>query len=340
MKICSRCRKTKSFDLFYKSSSRKDGLQRFCKECTKTSNLISRTNRKKLNKENELPGQNSCGKCGLTKSSDQFAKNLSGKDGLNWCCKSCDNTQKNSLLNKNKIRQNVVVPYVKKCWHCKKIKKSNEFFRYNGKSDGLNSACKECDNNRYVSERVAVFNALGGVKCVRCNITEIKFLTVQHINNDGKEHRIHFNPRGLYRDILLNSDKSKYEVLCICCNKEDYLKHLCIESQNLKKAALETVCNGVVKCSCNGCGETALNRLCIDHKISYKTDNEGPRSGPSLYKWITIKKSTFIEKFRRKSKFQVLCHNCNMAKGTYSYCIVHTNTRGRNDSFNDLHIGI
>ena len=37
-KICSKCEKRKSLDLFYKHSARKDGLTSQCKECTNTKN--------------------------------------------------------------------------------------------------------------------------------------------------------------------------------------------------------------------------------------------------------------------------------------------------------------
>lgn len=65
------------------------------------------------------------------------------------------------------------------------------------------------------------------------------------------------------------------------------------------------------KCAC--CGERELKFLAIDHK-----NNDGAAHrravGPSsaVYKWIV--ENGFPD------GFQILCHNCNMAKGIYGEC--------------------
>ena len=67
------------------------------------------------------------------------------------------------------------------------------------------------------------------------------------------------------------------------------------------------------KCTC--CGESTPEFLVIDH-----TNNDGAAhrkeigaaGGSTIYKWL--KKNDYPE------GFQVLCHNCNMAKGFYGQC--------------------
>lgn len=64
---------------------------------------------------------------------------------------------------------------------------------------------------------------------------------------------------------------------------------------------------------CNCCGETELNFLCLDHidgagGMRRKIEGTGER----LYRWI--KKANYPK------TFQVLCHNCNAAKGHYDKC--------------------
>ncbi len=65
--------------------------------------------------------------------------------------------------------------------------------------------------------------------------------------------------------------------------------------------------------SCNCCGENTLEFLCLDH-----INNDGNRQrmihgiGTRMYLWII--------KNEYPTDFQVLCHNCNMAKGLYGQC--------------------
>jgi len=64
------------------------------------------------------------------------------------------------------------------------------------------------------------------------------------------------------------------------------------------------------KCAC--CGESQIEFLCIDHihggGIKYRREAKGGH----FYQWL--KNNNFPE------GYQVLCHNCNMAKGFYGYC--------------------
>ncbi len=68
--------------------------------------------------------------------------------------------------------------------------------------------------------KVSVFEAYGGVKCNCCGEANIKFLTMDHINNDGNVHR-QSNPEagpGLYRWIAKNNYPEGFQVLCWNCN--------------------------------------------------------------------------------------------------------------------------
>lgn len=68
-------------------------------------------------------------------------------------------------------------------------------------------------------------------------------------------------------------------------------------------------------CSC--CGEKEIKFLAIDHingggNIHRRNITNGDKSGGNMCRWL--KKNGF------PSGFQVLCHNCNMAKGFYGQC--------------------
>jgi len=64
-------------------------------------------------------------------------------------------------------------------------------------------------------------------------------------------------------------------------------------------------------CSC--CGEYRIEFLCLDHKYGGGNKHrEDIGSGTPMYKWVI--NNNFPPLFR------VLCHNCNMALGSYGYC--------------------
>ena len=54
------------------------------------------------------------------------------------------------------------------------------------------------------------------IKCICCGEKQIEFLTLDHINNDGKKHRetVH----NLYVWIIHNNFPSGFQVLCMNCN--------------------------------------------------------------------------------------------------------------------------
>jgi len=328
MRICSGCKQEKSFVNFSIDHSR-NSPTRYCRDCMRIASISHRLKIKEKIKSIIFNDTDKvyCNKCESWKTRLQFYKASSTKNGLSSFCKKCDQRKGILLRIKNKSRINVQIPKHKICCKCKTNKQSNSYFLDKSKKDGLNSICKECEEKRYIDERKAAFIALGGIKCNKCGITSIEFLTIQHINNDGKEHRIISNPRKLYKDVTLNPDRSSYEVLCICCNKEDFMDNYMhtkdfILNARKRLTVLKLISNGVIKCSCINCDETKVRRLCIDHIVPYKINNEGPRN-KALYDWIIAKNKSDDEKLRRRLKFQILCHNCNMAKGVSNICKVH-----------------
>lgn len=102
---------------------------------------------------------------------------------------------------------------LKQCSKCKQFKPPSEFYqRAQIKGTGLNAQCSECvrakqrayfdkkgetlkiKQNAVAKKRRqflkdAAFSAYGGYVCVCCAETEVLFLTLDHINNDGAEFR-------------------------------------------------------------------------------------------------------------------------------------------------------
>ena len=63
---------------------------------------------------------------------------------------------------------------------------------------------------------------------------------------------------------------------------------------------------------CNCCGEKNICFLTLDHIYGYDKSSGQPRHGYKLYRWIV--KNNF------PNDFQILCWNCNGAKGIYGIC--------------------
>ncbi len=86
--------------------------------------------------------------------------------------------------------------------------------------------CHDAAHERYrLREKQACVGAYGGC-CNCCGESEIKFLTLDHVANDGASHRRSLSARGdnagggltMYRLARKEGYPSKYQVLCFNCN--------------------------------------------------------------------------------------------------------------------------
>ena len=74
--------------------------------------------------------------------------------------------------------------------------------------------------------RQAIFRALGN-KCVWCGFQDHRALQIDHVNNNGAQHRRQY-PVGssiYYKDILANIDSGQYQCLCANCNYIKKVEH-------------------------------------------------------------------------------------------------------------------
>ena len=95
-------------------------------------------------------------------------------------------------------------------------------------------------------------------------------------------------------------------------NKHKTQEYEKIQRAKTRKIVLEHYGGIPPKCAC--CGEGQMEFLCIDH-INNDGSNHRKRIGITsghLASWII--KNKFPE------LFQILCHNCNNAKGFYGKC--------------------
>lgn len=86
MKTCACCKQTKSTSEFSKDSKRRDGLQPYCKVCSKEK-------RKAAEAKNRLTrttsGEKACTRCGTTKPVVDFPKSDSHAGGWHTVCRTC-----------------------------------------------------------------------------------------------------------------------------------------------------------------------------------------------------------------------------------------------------------
>jgi hypothetical protein len=134
---------------------------------------------------------------------------------------------------------------MKRCTACGQVKPMGEYYiRTNGKPHGH---CRVCYKARINAARAAnrahyrtvqnawnrpykdrvrdlVFKAYGGYRCACCGETERKFLTLDHVNNDGAADRMKIAGKRTasgwttYRYLWKHKFPPGYQILCMNCN--------------------------------------------------------------------------------------------------------------------------
>jgi len=230
---------------------------------------------------------------------------------------------------------------------------------------------------RHLTLKQTVIDAYGG-KCECCGETDLIFLSIDHINRDGSEHRKELKKLGmkLYEWLVENDYPSGFRTLCLNCNCAlgfyGYCPHNHIRVLPEKKALRrgraasplddadccrvcdislgednaqysakpseirdgitrqQYICKACYKIKmsefayrrkmevmaeyggkCVECGETHLEFLTIDHINNDGAERRkelGINGGSALYSWL--KKNGYP-----KDNYQILCFNCNVAKG-------------------------
>lgn len=90
-----------------------------------------------------------CTGCKILKSYDDFHKNKSNRDGLVTRCKNCESDRKSGTIKVRleKKRPNGVPEDCKWCPKCEITKSRGDFRKASKRKDGLQSMCRECDND-------------------------------------------------------------------------------------------------------------------------------------------------------------------------------------------------
>lgn len=92
----------------------------------------------------------------------------------------------------------------------------------NPRGEVQGSLCAECRaklDARDQMIKAAVFAAYGGAKCACCGITDLVFLTIDHIDGSGAKHRKSDRSAvKIYRWLYRRNFPEGFRVLCMNCN--------------------------------------------------------------------------------------------------------------------------
>ena len=139
----------------------------------------------------------------------------------------------------------------KRCTRCGESKPLSEFWVERRRSDGRKGICAACSiiasrvqyrknpqarvrdskewrkrnleranatqSARITRRRLAVIAGYGG-KCICCGESDEVFLTVEHVNGGGRQHRKGRCSDWLYKLILDGNFPPEYTILCMNCN--------------------------------------------------------------------------------------------------------------------------
>jgi hypothetical protein len=113
---------------------------------------------------------------------------------------------------------------MKTCNTCNNKKSDTEFCKDKRLKSGLQAICKQCYRER-AKPQAKIFRQITklrvfehyGLKCSCCGEDTYEFLTIDHINNDGKQHRREIQST-IYLWLIRNNFPKEFQTLCFNCN--------------------------------------------------------------------------------------------------------------------------
>jgi hypothetical protein len=170
-------------------------------------------------------------------------------------------------------------------------------------------------------------------RCNCCKITQKEFLCIDHINGNGAEHRKTFKGY-IYLYLIKNGFPEGYQILCNSCNRSKGKNQCCIHhrmiqvtSEILTKKQIQKreyykrdkikITKYYSKSSipfCKCCGENELEFLEIDHLDGHGREHRKKLKSERKHFFNWLQQNNFPD------GYQILCSNCNMAKGIYGKC--------------------
>lgn len=165
--------------------------------------------------DNQQPSvERSCRKCGQTKPFEDFAivyaKNSRGQNYRQHTCKECAKAVHAELMRKARARN-------------PKRYQKHQREHYKRHHSTVRRQAQESRKRL----KLRVMENYGGAVCVCCSETCLSMLTIDHINNDGAQHRkeigkVYKGGRALVAEMYIwlekNGFPTGFQVLCYNCN--------------------------------------------------------------------------------------------------------------------------
>lgn len=165
-----------------------------------------------------LKADPTCRKCGITKTIDDFPKRA-----VDYCCNSCRNEYAKEQY-REKVSRMTPQQYKAFRERLNEKQKANRQKRIEQMTDDQREAYIRRTNAKNKERREAVradvYAAYGGFRCACCGETEEAFLSIDHINNDGAEHRRNNRLQTgeqMHRWLKRNGYPEGFQVLCMNC---------------------------------------------------------------------------------------------------------------------------
>ncbi len=153
-KICTKCKKEKPVSFFGLDSTKKDKLNKWCKDCCKESKIRA-THRDKIQIESKQ-----CSKCLKEVPASGFCRNNRASDGLHSQCKKCDyqyrqeNIEKTREYERNKRNTDPIYKLKKNIRSCIK-----QAFKKKGLQKGTKTLeILGCDYDTFINHLVSQFD--------------------------------------------------------------------------------------------------------------------------------------------------------------------------------------
>lgn len=162
-----------------------------------------------------------CTKCGVEKDPTAFKKDPRKRNGLSSHCRECTNAARLAWHHKNAESQKIKM---------KEYRSENkEYFKRKGRERGV--------KNKLIA---MTYYCNGKPYCVGCGVENMEVLTLDHINEDGAEHR-RVESMGSTSDwVVQNGLPSGFQVLCWNCNNAKH-RHQSVPVYTYKEGFMPSI---------------------------------------------------------------------------------------------------
>lgn len=174
-----------------------------------------------------------CSRCGIEKPETDFYFANKAENRRRANCKKCADATSKSWADRNKERRKAIVDECnhrnaeKRYEYRKQYKEKNWEYWIEWRKANLEKSRaygRKSQQKRRENSRNLVFKHYGD-KCTCCGEAERVFLTIDHINNDGAEHRRSLKNMGgspFFEWLVKNNFPSDFQILCRNCNWGKY----------------------------------------------------------------------------------------------------------------------